>query len=181
VTFDEKRDTVNRAIEDGNFCSVMDLYETQIRYLLPLKSSDEFYLSLQEDDMSLDGYLLERFSSIDRVIVSRDNVLRFAEEDGVLDNLKIPDVDITTPANFFAWLVAEGTPIYLECAEPGSRKTDFMLGRVEDCNPYSLSIRGFSLDCLWDKRAMTVNYDSVLRVCFGTKALLNFGKMLPKN
>ncbi len=174
------RQTIENCISGRLFCSVLNKFEYEYRHLLPVKSSEGLFLSMIESGMSLDGCLIERFENVGHAVPAGDFARRIADREGVFDSLEVPPIEIDTFSQIFAYLVNNVCPVCLECGSTDDRAITLLTGLVTDCSDVSLRFQRFGNDLRWAGKPVTIPYEAVVRLTFGTRALSDIGKILPK-
>ena len=175
----ENRDLLLRCAREKRFCAVRNAYETEDRFLLPLLVEQDFFLAAVEAEMRTDGYLIDRISSVERVVPAGDESVNCAALLQIPESVRVPDIDLNAPDRIFAWLASRGYPIYVECAWPGRLDVGMFTGVVTDCSADAFDIRRFDTNCRWDGGILTVPYENLLRLMFDTEILKTYGAVLP--
>lgn len=179
MTKEEIKAVLRACAEEKRFCTVRNLHESDERFLLPLRTEDEFYLAAVESELSLDGFLIDRLSCADLVIPAGDLSAALVQSLRLTETLRIPDMDLSAPDHIFAWLASSGCAVYLECVHPGRQDVGLFLCTVTDCTPETFDIRCFDTACHWDGGILTVPYTAVRRLAFGSGILRGYEAVLP--
>ena len=176
---EETKAILQACIAEKRFCAVRNRLESEERFLLPLRMEEEFWLSAVESELKTDGFLIDRLSNIDQIHPSGDGSLELTASLHIAETLRVPDIDLAAPDHIFAWLASSGCAVLLECVHPGRADIDLFSCAVTDCTAETFDIRCFDADCRWKGGILTVPYDAVQRLSFGSGILRSYEAVLP--
>ena len=172
-------DTIRECTERRAFCEVWLYYEYSWRHLLPVAADANRFMALQESDYSFDGYLIIDYRSVDRAFAMPDKYCEIARLEGLLDSVRIPPIELSSYRAVFAYLANSGTNIEVDICSETDRRTAIFAGRAVGCTDYEFQLLRFDINCVWDRRPITVGYDRLKAVRFGSRYLDIYSKYLP--
>ncbi|MCQ2428085.1 MAG: hypothetical protein MJ137_06760 [Clostridia bacterium] len=179
MTQNQKTEAIKKAVAERRFCAVRLMYEHTERHMIPIAAGKDRFIAVNESDLKLDGYILIDFRQVDAVYMLSEASGEIARNEGFLDAVRIPPVDLDSPRMIFSYLANSGTNIEVEVCSDASRETAIFPGRVVGTTDYEFRLLIFNVSCTWEKRPVTIGYDRLRAVKFGTGYLDIYSKYLP--
>jgi hypothetical protein len=142
-------------------------------------AGEKRFLALQESEFRFDGYIIEDYATVDRAVPADERFSEIARLEGLLDGPEAPPVELSSYRSIFAFLCNAGYNVEIETGTPGGGGISIFTGRVTNCTEHDFRLLRFGIDCRWDNFPVTVWYDDLRVVRFGSKYLEMYSKHLP--
>ncbi|MBQ2511833.1 MAG: hypothetical protein II534_00575 [Clostridia bacterium] len=173
------RETIEECAGRTGFCSILNRFEYSYRHILPVMAGEKRFLALQESEFRFDGYIIEDYATVDRAVPADERFSEIARLEGLLDGPEAPPVELSSYRSIFAFLCNAGYNVEIETGTPGGGGISIFTGRVTNCTEHDFRLLRFGIDCRWDNFPVTVWYDDLRVVRFGSKYLEMYSKHLP--
>lgn len=170
----------NDAIQPKQLCRVYMRYDPNYYYYYPLKASDKLFLGIEEDDFMLDGYQIRRFCDVVKLEYKNDMCCQINVNEGLVDSIAVPDVDVTDWKSVFLSLQKIGKNIIIEHEEPDVDENLFAIGRIDKVLNNKLYFTDFDADGVWDEDGLVIPYSSITSVTFNSRYVNVFSKYVNK-
>ena len=105
---------INMAVKSKEMCRIFFKYNYYYSYHFPLITSDKLFLSANEDDFIIDGFTVRRFCDVKKLEIKNDKCVEIIKYEGVLADIKVPEIDITDWYNTFLSLSKLNINIIIE-------------------------------------------------------------------
>lgn len=174
----EMKEIIKKAIYPHLICRTYFKYDFTYRYYFPLKVSEKLFLGAEEDDFLLDGYSIRRFQDLTRVEIKDDKCLEIATKEGLLDELFVPNVDISDWKTVFTSLQTIGKNIIVENESIYADECELVIGRITKVLSDKVRIREFDADGIW-RDEWDIPFSQITSVTFGSRYVETFSKYLP--
>ena len=86
---------INMAVKLKEMCRIFFKYDYHYSYYFPLIASEKLFLSANEDDFIIDGFTVRRFCDVKKVEIQNGKCVEIIKCEGALDDIKVPEIDIT--------------------------------------------------------------------------------------
>lgn len=169
---------VNRSIEQRNLCRMYFCYHESYWYYFPLISNDKLFLGTEEEDFILDGYSIRRYVDVEKVEDIGDKYQEILQKEGIVDNIQIPNIDITNWETAFNTLQKMNKNIIVEKESLNEDECEFVIGKIENVNKKFVYVRHFDADGIWQEEPYKIPYTEITSVSFGTRYVEVFSKYL---
>ncbi|MPM72008.1 hypothetical protein SDC9_118981 [bioreactor metagenome] len=170
---------MKQCVNPHKICRVFFKYGINYWYYFPLIVNEKFFLGAEEDDFILNGYSIRRFKDMKKVEIKDDKCLEINMLEGTVDQLIIPNVDITNWKTIFSSLKAIDHSVIVEQESLIEDECQFVIGRIEKIFNNHVYIRGFDADGVWEDEFYKIPYAEITSVTFGSRYVEIFSKYLP--
>ncbi len=170
----EIKELIKSSIPALKLCKVRYNYENDKYYhfLFPLKTSDKLFLGAVEEDFILDGYTIRRYRDVKKVEDKGGKYLEINRAEGVLEELFIPDVDVTSWKTVFESLQKIGKNIIVE----DENNENFAAGKIEKVLSNKIIFKCFDADGIWEDCTWEIPFSGVTTVTFSSRYIDVFSK-----
>lgn len=169
---------LSESVNPNKICRVFLKYDYYYIYYFPLKVNDTFFLGIKEDDFILNGYSIRRIRDITKVEIKDDKCLEINILEGNINNLYVPEVDITSWKSIFTSLKNLGKNIIIEDESLDEDEWQFFIGRIESVHSNFVYFKHFDADGFWQEESYKIPYSKVTSVTFGSRYVEVFSKYL---
>lgn len=176
MTKTQIKELINSAVNSRKPCSVHLKYDAYYRYYFPLLVSDKLFLGAEEDDFILDGFHVRRFKDAIKAEIKSDKYLEIITAEGILDNLEIPDVDVTDWYSVFMSLSKMKKNVIVECEDEDPNKAGFAIGKILKVCKNKVYIKHFDADGVWENEPVEIPFSEITLVTFGSRYVETFSK-----
>jgi len=184
MTKAEIRETVETCMKNRKLCRAFMRYDLNYFYYFPLMLNDNLFLGIEEDDFLLDGYSIRRFRDVTKAEVKDDIYVKILKEEGIIDSIVVPNVDITNWQSVFTTMQMMNKNIIVEHESLNEKECIFVIGRIEKAFKNFVYFRHFDADGIWRDEPYKIPYAEITSVIFGTRYVDTFSKylcILPQN
>ncbi len=179
LTADEIRIVLASAIEDPKICRVHFDYDPNYFYYFPIAVGKELFIGANEDDFSIDGYTIRRIEDIISVKIKDDKCLEIDIAEGLLDELDIPEIDISDWYSVFRNLKAANENIIIEKESDVPEECQFAIGRIAEVHGDFLLLREFDAEGYWLYDNTIIPFSQITSVTVNSRYVRVFSKYLP--
>ena len=165
MTKQEKLKILVQGIESVEICRCYFTYDNNYFYYYINAVNDKFILGQEEDDFLLDGYAIRKMSHLKKVEHKDDACNRINKVIGLTNEIKMPDIDITSWQTIFLSLKKIDTFIIIENAI----EEEFYIGTIESVLKNKLRFRYFGADGTWNTNAIEIPYSKITNVLWNTR------------
>lgn len=169
---------LRKAIEHPKLCRCFFKYNLYYWYYFPMKISERLFLGIEENDFILDGYSIRRLKDLERVEYKKDKCFEILQKEGILDNLTISDIDITSWKTTLLSLQKIGKNIIIEHEEIDENRSDFVIGRIEKVKKKKVRILPFDADGKWYDEPVEIPFKEITSVTAESRYVKIFSKYL---
>lgn len=173
----EMKELIRKAICPHEICRMYFKYDINYWYGFPLKVSDKLFLYAEEDDFILNGFSIRRFRDLTKVEIKDDKCLEIITKEGVLNNLSIPEVDITDWKAVFESLQKLGKNVMVEDESLDPDECEFVVGKIVKVFSNKVCIQAFDADGVWEDE-YDVPFTHITSVTFASRYIEMFSKYL---
>lgn len=179
MTKTEMKEIMKNAVDPHKLCRVYLKYDHYYRYYFPLIVGERLFLGAEEDDFILDGYSIRRFTNVTLVEIKDDKCVEIFSEEGLIDSLVTPNIDITNWATSLQSLQTLGKNIIIEQESPFEEEANFVIGRVIKVLKTKVVFRHFDGDGIWEEEFYEIPFSKITSITFGSRYVEVFSKYLP--
>jgi len=179
LTENEIRIVLASAIEDPKICRVYFDYDPNYFYYFPIAVSKDLFIGANEDDFSIDGYTIRRIKDVVSVKIKDDKCLEIDIAEGLLDELDLPEIDITDWHSAFKSLKAIGENIIIEKESSIADDCQFAIGRITEVHGDFLLLREFDAEGNWLYDNTIIPFSAITSVTINSRYVRVFSKYLP--
>lgn len=169
---------INSSVGKRNICRVFFRYDLNYRYYFPLISTDKLFLGAEEDDFIIDGYSIRRFVDVTKVQIKKDKCLEILQSEGIINNIKTPNINLSNWGTAFASLQIMNKNIIIEKESLKDDECEFIIGRIDRIYKKFVYIYHFDADGIWQENPYKIPYAEITSVSFGTRYVEIFSKYL---
>ena len=179
LTENEIRIVLASAIEDPKICRVYFNYDPNYFYYFPLAVSKDLFIGANEDDFSIDGYTIRRIRDVVNVRIKDDKCLEIDIAEGLLDEINLPEIDITDWSTTFEALRDMGENIIIEKESSVAEDCQFAIGRIVAIFYDFLLLREFDAEGNWLCDNTIIPFSEITSVTINSRYVRVFSKYLP--
>lgn len=161
----EKMDIISSAMINQKLCRCYFTYDENYYYYYVNAVNDAFILGQEEDDFLLNGYCIRKLSQLKKVEIKDDKCNAINKLLGVIDQIQMPDVDISSWKTIFDSLKALDRFIIIEDEINGR----FTIGVIEETLKNKLRFKEFDADGIWSEENLEIPYSTITSVKWGTR------------
>ncbi|MEL7570789.1 MAG: hypothetical protein AAGU14_09555 [Eubacteriaceae bacterium] len=140
---------LSESINPNKICGVFLKYDYYYSYYFPLKVNNKFFLGIKEDDFILNGYSIRRIRDIAKVEIKNDKCLEINILEGNINNLYVPEINITNWKAIFTSLKNLGKNIIIEDESLVEDEGQFFIGSIESVHSNFVYFKHFDADGIW--------------------------------
>jgi len=173
----EIKEIVNNSIEQKKLCRLFFRYDKNYYYYFPLCANDKLFLGAEEDDFIIDGYSIRRFVDVTKVQIKDDKCLEILKNEGIIDSIKKPNIDISNWETVFNSLKLLNKNIIVE-KESLDDEFEFVIGRIDKVYKNFVYVYHFDADGIWQEEPYKIHYAAITSVSFDTRYVEVYSKYL---
>lgn len=167
---------INTAIISQEMCSILFKYNYHYSYHIPLKTSEKLFLSANEDDFIIDGFSVRRFCDIKNIEIKNDKCIEIIKCEGVLDNITVPEIDITNWYSTFLSLSKLNINIIIEKENLDDDECEFVIGKIVRVLKTKVVFNHFDADGIWQEDYYEIPYSQITSITFKSRYVDVFSK-----
>jgi len=167
---------INTAVNSKDLCNILFKYNYHYDYYFPLMTSDKLFLSAHEDDFIIDGFSVRRFCDIKKVEVKKDKFVEIIKHEGILNNIKVPKIDITDWYSVFFTLSKMDINIIVEKESLDDDECEFAIGKIIKVLKTKVVFKHFDADGIWEDEEYEIPYSQITSVTFLSRYINVFSK-----
>ncbi len=172
----EINELINMAVKSEELCRIFFKYDTDYSYLFPLMTSEKLFLSANEDYFILDGFTVRRLCDVKKVEIKNDKCVEIIKYEGVLDNIKVPEIDITDWYSVFLSLSKLNINIIVEKESLNDDECEFAIGKVIKVLKTKVIFKHFDADGIWQEDCYEIPYSQITSITFSSRYIDIFSK-----
>ena len=172
----ELKRIVYEAIEPKNLCRMFFKYDINYFYYFPFKVSDKLFLGAEEDDFIIDGFAIRRFCDLTKVQIKEDKCVEIIKNEGILNNLSAPDIDLTDWHSVFLSLQRIGKNIIVEKESLDDDECEFAIGNIEKVLKNKILFKHFDADGIWLDELLEIPFSQITTVIFGSRYVETYSR-----
>lgn len=117
-------------------------FRFDVRYynLIPLIANEKLFLCINENDFIFDGFSIFRLKDIKKIEVKEDFCDKILRDEGLIDTIETPNIDISDWKSVFQNLKAMDKNIIVEKQTINGVGSEFVIGKIDKI--YNLYICG---------------------------------------
>ena len=166
-------------VQSQTFCRVKFRYEYSEKYLLPLLCGGECFVSAEESDFALDGYVIHALCDVEDVKTAENGFASKALRGGTFEYPIVPPLNPETMADCVASLRTMNTVSLIECSQSSSDMPVFLMGKIVNSGPVGCVLCPLSISGQWSRIPEQIGYGEIRRISFGKKSQELYSKLLP--
>lgn len=172
----EINELINMAVKTEGLCRILFKYDTDYSYLFPLMTSEKLFLSANEDYFIIDGFTVRRFCDVKKAELKNDKCVEIIICEGLLDNIKVPEIDITDWYSVFLSLSELNINIIVEKESLDDDECEFAIGKIEKVLKTKVIFKHFDADGIWKEDCYEIPYSQITSVTFSSRYVNVFSK-----
>ncbi len=165
----EVTELINSALEKKDMCRILFKYNYNYSYHFPLKTSDRLFLSANEDDFLINGFSVRRFCDVKKAEIRDDKYVEIIKFEGVLENIKVPEIDVTDWYSTFLSLSELNINIIVEKESLNDEECEFAVGKIVKVLKTKVIFKGFDADGIWEEDYYEIPYSQITSVTFASR------------
>lgn len=170
----DKIDVLNKGINEIEICRCYFTYDDNYFYYYPNDVNEKFLLGQEENDFLLDGYCIRKISQLKKVEIKSDKCNEINKAIGITNQIKVPNVDISSWKSIFESLKVLNKFIIIE----DEVNEKFAIGIIEKICTNKVLFRAFDADGEWQSDALNIPYISITNVAWETRYTNNWERYL---
>ena len=170
---------IEQAARNSNIANVFMKYNANYYNLIPVKASDQLFLAINEDDFIFDGFRVSRFRDVTKLRVKNDKCDEIIKNEGLFQNLSIPEIELENWESVFNSLQTIGKNIIVEHETPEGIDDNFAIGKIDRVYKNCFYIYHFDADGIWEKEPYRIPFQEVTSVTFESRYINVFTKYIP--
>ena len=174
----EARDILVSCLKPPTICRVLFQYHNYDEFFFPLKVSEKLFLGVSENDFRLDGYTVRRLKDIVQAEPVRGTYLKIHRAEGTLNRLHLPPLPIHDWHTVCDALSASNELVILEC-DTKENENRFLCGKFTAVATPGIRFLPFDGDGVWQGHPVTILYNTITAITFGSRYITTFAKYLP--
>lgn len=178
-TMKQIRTILEGAMEPRRMVKVTFHYSDIDRYFFPLAVGRDLFLCAEEDDFLLDGFTIRRIRDVEALEFRDGLYTEIMAAEGWLDQLAVPDVEISDWKRVFNSLQKLGRNIIVE-EEHLDDDSQFVIGSIAAVEADHVLLLPFDADGIWEQEPWKIPYADITSVSFDTRYINVFSKYLPQ-
>lgn len=172
------RDVVAECLASKRLCRFYLRYDRNYHYYFPLIQSEKLFLGVEEDDFQLDGFSIRRIKDITKAEMKNDFCEQILEQEGIIDQLVVPDIDLDSWETIFHSLLKRNRNVIVEKENLEEDETQLVIGRIEKIFKKHAYVRHFDADGIWQNEPYKIPYSEIASITFGSRYVEIFSKYL---
>ena len=167
------------AVSHLSGANISMVYNKVAYNLIPLKTSSQLFLAINENDFIFDGFRISRFRDIQKVRININKFNEIIRGEGLFDGLSVPEINLTSWQAVFEGLKQTGKNIIVEYETAEGTNDIFTIGRIDRIYKSCLYMYHFYTDGTWEPEPYRIPYSEVTSVTFDSRYVNVFSKYLP--
>lgn len=172
----EINNLINTAARTKGLCRILFKYDTDYSYLFPLLTSEKLFLSANEDDFIIDGFTVRRFCDVKNAEIKKDKFAEIIKQEGITDNIKVPEIDITDWYHVFLSLSEFKINIIIEKESTDDDECEFAIGKIIKVLKTKVIFSHFDADGIWQDKHYEIPYSQITSITFSSRYVDVFSK-----
>lgn len=169
---------LKKAAIDSKIANVFMKYNENYYNLIPLKSSDKLFIAINEDDFIFDGFRISRINDVVNIRIKDDICDQILRNEGLFQDLTMPEVDIKNWQSVFESLMAIGKNVIVEYETAEGKDDNFTIGKIDRVFKSCMYMYHFDADGLWERNPYRIPYHEVTSVTFASRYINVFTKYI---
>jgi hypothetical protein len=170
---------LHNSIGTYNLCRCYFNYDDNYWYFYILDYSEKFLFGIEEDDFLLDGFQIRKISDLKKIEVKDDICVSINEEKKLLENIKKPEIDLSSWKAVFESLKALNILIIVENENDDKGDCFFYVGYISKIKKSSIFFSAIDADGIWYDD-IEIIYSKITSVTFGDRYSTTWQKYLSK-
>lgn len=176
----DKISILHNSLGTYNLCRCYFNYDDNYWYFYVLNYSEKLLLGIEEEDFILDGFQIRKISDLKKIEVKDDICVKINEEKKLLENIKIPKIDLSSWRAVFESLKSLNILIIVENENNDKVDSFFYLGYVSKIKKSSVIFSAIDADGVWYDN-IEITYSKVTSVTFGDRYSTTWQEYLLQN
>ena len=179
MTKTEIKELMRNAKEKHHCCGVIFGYDANLKSVFPLIVGERLFLSAEEEDFILDGYSVRRIKDIVSVRIANHKYQEMYVEEGLIDQLNTPEINILDWKSVLISLQTIGDNIIIERESDNEDDQYFAIGKIEKVLSKKVLFKAFDAEGIWEDELWEIPFSEITSVSFGKRYITVFSKYLP--
>ena len=165
---------VREAINSRKLLQELMKYNNYYELCFPVSYSNKLFLAANEHDFIIDGFTIYRFKDVKEVLITGDKYFEIAKEEGLIESIEAPDIDISDWYNVFVSLQEINKNIIVENGY--EENSFFAIGKIKKVTKTKVYMQYFDADGIWEEELWEIPFTQITSVSFGTRYIEVFSK-----
>ena len=165
---------LKKACGTYDYCR-FDLKYESLLYNYVLDFNEKLCLCACEDDFIIDGYEIYRLRDMESVKLVNNATVEINRQNGILDGLELPKIDISSWRTVFESLEKTGFYITVRNEYRGF----FRIGKIKRVKKSGVIFKSFDGDGVWQPK-MKISFSDITLVQFGNRYSTFWGEYLAR-
>ena len=178
-----KRFEINAVLEEACrqtlLCRMFLKADPNCYSCFPVKTSEDLFIYMEEQDFRLDGYVARRIKDIVEISSKVDLTDEILKSEGVMDQVESIDIDISSWEGLLSFLSSRKLNAIFESQDRDSGMPDYVIGRIEKKDDRYLYVRGFDTNGQWEEKPTRIAFSELCSISWNTRYVDIFSKYLP--
>ena len=171
----KKLSVLRECTENRHICRCIYKYNENYWHYYINDFNDRFVLGQEENDFELNGYTIHNFDELEKAEIKNDVCEEINRLNGVAQQVKDPDIDISSWESIFKSLKEQDEWVTVE----NENNEIFHIGIIIKVGKNKLTIREFDADGEWLEETK-IPYKEITSVSFQTRYINNWRKYLER-
>ena len=176
MTKAEMKKLVYQSISERNLLRMYFRYDAGYWHYFPLDSTEKLILGIKQDDFILDGYSIRRYVDLKRVQIEDGKRIDILRNEGLIDSINTPDIDISNWETVFSSLHKHNKNIIVEKESLEDDNWEYVIGRIDSVFKKFAYVFHFDADGIWGESPVRIPYSEITSISFGTRYVDVFSK-----
>lgn len=165
-----KLSLLNKSKTEKVLVRVYFKYDDHYYYYYVNDVNDKLFLGQEENDFQLDGYHIRKISHITKSEIKDDLCGKINEWNGVTDQIRSPDINISSWHSIFEKLKDRPGFVIVE----DEINEQFCIGKIVKVNKSSLIFYHFDANGIWQDEMITIPFSSITHVAWNLRYTNNW-------
>jgi hypothetical protein len=155
-------------------------YDRNYYYFYGIDINNKLMYGIEEDDFSIDGFQIRKVSNLKKIELRNDITSKIGEELRVLDNVEIPNIDITSWESVFKSLYELGEYITIQSEDIDPCYEEFFIGKILKVHKSYVVFNDFDASGEWQGE-IKIWYRAITSVTFRNRYTVEWERYLKKH
>jgi len=172
------KELIDEATSNLQIANVYMAYDENYYNLIPVKVSNQLFLAINEDDFIFDGFRISRFRDVKEVRIKNDKCDEIVRREGLLNNLRIPEINLENWQTVFEGLKNIGENVIVEYEAAEGKNDNFTIGKIDRMYKSCMYMYYFDANGIWELDPYRIPYNEVTSVTFNSRHVNIFSKYI---
>ncbi len=178
VNDSESINIIRSCINPPSVCKIGFNDQQYEEFFFPLSVSDTLFIGIVDKDFILDGYTIRRISDVSYAEKIGGTYLKIHRAEGNLNRISAPPINVKSWKHALSSLLASSENVIVEGYIPDTARKYFLVGRILAVGEQGIRFRSFDGSGQWSDRTVTIKYDDITAVTFGSSYVTTYSKYI---